>query len=349
MQIGMIIRRYRLANNLTQEKMARCLGVTAPAVNKWEKGKSMPDITLLSPIARLLGITLDTLLSHTLSRSEEDANRLALEAQEKLKKESFESVFAWAKELLQIYPNSSNLTLCLTNILHGHLQMQEADNIKEYMPYFIECYQQVLESEEEEIKSTAADALYYHYMNCGQFDIAEKYLDYFPEEDPERKRKLAGIYRETGRKDKALQMYEELLYSGYQNIQSTINDIYYVAVHENDLQKARQMAEKLELLAKLFEMGEYHEISPYLELAILEQDADSLFDIMNRLRDNVESIFDFTKSSLYSHMTLKQPDTKKKDYQNYFDEMRQALSNSLKEDQCAFVRKDARFDALFGK
>ena len=63
MQIGQVIRKYRKSKDMTQEEMANRLGVTAPAVNKWENGNSMPDITLLSPIARLLGISLDTLLT----------------------------------------------------------------------------------------------------------------------------------------------------------------------------------------------------------------------------------------------------------------------------------------------
>ena len=49
---------------LTQEEVAGYLGVTAPAVNKWENGNSFPDISLLAPIARLLGISTDTLLSY---------------------------------------------------------------------------------------------------------------------------------------------------------------------------------------------------------------------------------------------------------------------------------------------
>lgn len=44
--------------------MAHRLGVTTPAVNKWENENSYPDISLLTPIARLLGISLDTLLSY---------------------------------------------------------------------------------------------------------------------------------------------------------------------------------------------------------------------------------------------------------------------------------------------
>lgn len=54
MTLGTVIRKYRKIKNLTQEEMAVRLGVTAPAVNKWENENSYPDIMLLTPIARLL-------------------------------------------------------------------------------------------------------------------------------------------------------------------------------------------------------------------------------------------------------------------------------------------------------
>ena len=63
MKINEIIRKQRLTKGLTQEQVANYLGVSAPAVNKWEKGTSYPDITLLPPLARLLGTDLNTLLS----------------------------------------------------------------------------------------------------------------------------------------------------------------------------------------------------------------------------------------------------------------------------------------------
>lgn len=40
MKIEETIRERRLAKHLTQEQLANYLGVTAPAVNKWEKGVS---------------------------------------------------------------------------------------------------------------------------------------------------------------------------------------------------------------------------------------------------------------------------------------------------------------------
>ena len=36
-------KKYRKELGYTQEEMANRLGVTTPAVNKWEKGKYLPD------------------------------------------------------------------------------------------------------------------------------------------------------------------------------------------------------------------------------------------------------------------------------------------------------------------
>ena len=52
MQIGTVIRKYRKEKNMTQEEMASYLGVTAPAVNKWENGNACPDIMLLALIKK---------------------------------------------------------------------------------------------------------------------------------------------------------------------------------------------------------------------------------------------------------------------------------------------------------
>lgn len=40
MKINEIIKEKRIAQGLTQEQVAEALGVSTPAVNKWEKGVS---------------------------------------------------------------------------------------------------------------------------------------------------------------------------------------------------------------------------------------------------------------------------------------------------------------------
>ena len=74
MNIGRIIRKYRKEMGITQEEMAARLGVTTPAVNKWENGNTLPDIGLVAPIARLLGISTDELLSFKEDLTDEEVN-----------------------------------------------------------------------------------------------------------------------------------------------------------------------------------------------------------------------------------------------------------------------------------
>ena len=57
--LGAKIAALRKIRNMTQEQLAAQLGISAPAVSKWETGSSYPDITLLAPLARALGTNLD--------------------------------------------------------------------------------------------------------------------------------------------------------------------------------------------------------------------------------------------------------------------------------------------------
>ena len=61
--LGANIAALRKARGLTQEQLAAQLGVSAPAVSKWETCSSCPDITLLCPLARALGASVDQLLA----------------------------------------------------------------------------------------------------------------------------------------------------------------------------------------------------------------------------------------------------------------------------------------------
>ena len=60
---GSVIRRLRESRKLTQEELAERLHVTGKAVSKWETGQGFPDISLLEPLAKELGISVIELLS----------------------------------------------------------------------------------------------------------------------------------------------------------------------------------------------------------------------------------------------------------------------------------------------
>lgn len=94
MRIGEIIRKYRKEQEMTQEQLAKLLGVTASAVNKWERGSACPDISLLAPVARALSISLDTLLAYHERLSEEEVNEILKELKVRMEKEPYQEVLA---------------------------------------------------------------------------------------------------------------------------------------------------------------------------------------------------------------------------------------------------------------
>lgn len=156
MTIGKVIRKYRKLANLTQEEMAVRLGVTAPAVNKWEKENSCPDITLLAPIARLLNISLDTLLSFQEDLTEQEIIDLVEQAAQIMKEKSYEEVFRWMKQVLEQYPNCEPLSLNFAAILDAQGIFQGVSEQEKYEKFICGWYERALDSKDENIRTKAA-------------------------------------------------------------------------------------------------------------------------------------------------------------------------------------------------
>lgn len=60
--IGQNIATYRKEKRITQETLAEICSVSPQAVSKWENDVSYPDITLLKPLSRAFGVSVDELL-----------------------------------------------------------------------------------------------------------------------------------------------------------------------------------------------------------------------------------------------------------------------------------------------
>ena len=122
MTIGDVIKKYRKNKGMTQEEMAVRLGVTAPAVNKWERGNTLPDVALLAPIARLLGITTDELLSFKDDLTDEEISQYLLKIQKDLESKDFHDIFLSVKEKVEEYPNCEKLiwqaAVILLSLIH---------------------------------------------------------------------------------------------------------------------------------------------------------------------------------------------------------------------------------------
>ena len=60
---GATIRQLRESRHLTQAELAEKIGVSSKTVSKWETAKGLPDITLLQPLAQMLGISVIELMN----------------------------------------------------------------------------------------------------------------------------------------------------------------------------------------------------------------------------------------------------------------------------------------------
>ena len=61
-RFGAFLSELRREKGFTQQELADRLFVSNKAVSKWERGQSLPDIDLLTPLADLLGVTVAELL-----------------------------------------------------------------------------------------------------------------------------------------------------------------------------------------------------------------------------------------------------------------------------------------------
>lgn len=305
MAIGDVIKKYRKNKGMTQEEMATCLGITTPAVNKWERGNTLPDITLLAPIARLLGITTDELLSFKDELTDEEINQYVSNVQKDLGNKSFHEVFNSVKEKIEEYPNCEGLIWQAAVILDANRIVTELPDKENYDNTIFGWFERCLLSKNEQIRNQAADSLFHAYFRKEDYEKANQYLDYFSVENPERKRKKALVNSKTGKRAEAYRACEELIFAGYQHIQMILNDLRILYMEDGNHEMAKKLVEVSSSAASTFEMGKYNEVCFGLEVAAWEKDAAWTAQLMQDILDGIETIGDFAKSRLYQHMELK--------------------------------------------
>ena len=75
--IGNNIKTYRKNKGITQEELSELLKITPQAISKWESGTSFPDISMLIPLAKVLGVSTDMILGYdVMSENDEETERI---------------------------------------------------------------------------------------------------------------------------------------------------------------------------------------------------------------------------------------------------------------------------------
>lgn len=187
--IGENIKRLRAQKGVTQEALAEYMHVSTAAVSKWERNESMPDITMVIPLASYFGVSSDFLLGIEIDRREEEVGAI-LEEYKKLSASGEKSKrYNLVKDSVIKYPGEFRILILYAEELLaspyngtcGHTDMTQ-DKIHEINSNVIEICDRILrECAIDDVRFRALNLTSQAYMEENDLTNSEKYARMLPD------------------------------------------------------------------------------------------------------------------------------------------------------------------------
>jgi len=233
-QMGNKIIQLREAKGLTQKQLAEQLGISAPAVSKWETNTSYPDITLLTPLARALGTNLDTLLSYEEDLTQEQMTAFAQEIILLKTQKGIQAAEEKLQEILHRYPNSIGFKFQAVGLFtylsmpegQGNMSSSECAETEQterdktdkswvnhkYDSQKEKLLREVYESKDPTYLQSAVAALAAMALGEEDFDAAEQWLNELPKQPEDATSLWVLLYEQRGEKEEAEKLLQNRLY-----------------------------------------------------------------------------------------------------------------------------------------
>lgn len=229
-KLGAKIRSLRKSQNISQEVLANYLGVTFQAVSKWEKGETMPDVTMIPAIACFFEVSTDELFDFNRLETEQKVQQACWDIADWRNDRPEEAEKAY-RNLLRQYPGNE---IILANLLYVLQNLEKHDELIEL------CKTVIAGAKDEGNRYDAARILAETYKATGEYALCKQAIDLIPEfffthraekalllegEDMFRpawqekeesldtflwmSARLADYYEERGEKDKAMHQLQQ--------------------------------------------------------------------------------------------------------------------------------------------
>lgn len=341
MKINEIIRSYRKRENLTQEQIASYLNVSAPAVNKWERGMSYPDITLLAPLARILKIDVNTLLEFNEELTDTEIKKFTKDIGEIATREGLEKAFEKGSDLIKEYPNCDELTFWISTVLRIYLLQYKGDLKDKYERKIINWLEIVASSAKEKIASMANLDLSAIYREKEDYQESQKMLDRIQEVNVDKTIQQALLFENSGKIDCAYNIWEKKIWENSQEIFTVLSFVIELLYKERKYSEAEEYIERAKKVAEVFDFGVYHKYSLDLSLAIEKSDKEKVIEMVVKMVNEASSMDDSMKSTLYKHMNFNITHPISKD--RYEEMVKEAFK---KNEKLNFVKNDPRIKSL---
>lgn len=283
MKINQIIREKRKELSLTQEQIADFLGVSTAAVNKWEKGSTYPDITLLPALARLLKIDLNTLMSFNDDLTDIEIENFVNEVDKTVQEKDYDTAFQKAIDKIHEYPTCEKLIYSVILYLEVALTLYNVSEIEQYREMYETFYKRLATSEIPEIRDTATSMLISYARNRGDFSKAEELINSLPPSTIDKEEQLAILYQRQERYQDAEKIWEHRVIKGVTEIQTALANMLEIALQEKQENDANFFADMYEAVTRQFCFPEWICNNAHLQLALVKKDKDRILSILQKM------------------------------------------------------------------
>lgn len=283
MKINQIIREKRKELSLTQEQIAEFLGVSTPAVNKWEKGSTYPDITLLPALARLLKIDLNTLLSFNEDLTDAEIENFVNELDRAVQEQDYQTAFQMAIDKIHEYPTCDELVYSAILYLDGARWLYSVPDPEQYEETFETLYKRLSVNEISEIRDMAINMLISYARNRGEYLKAEELINTLPFSTIDKEEQLAILYQQQKKYKDAEKLWEHRILNGVAEIQTALINMLEIALHENRNTDADFFADMYKTITCQFSFPEWQQYNAHLQLAIERKDKDKSLSILSKM------------------------------------------------------------------
>lgn len=338
------IRRLRRQRGLTQEEVARALGVTAPTVSKWERGTTLPDLGLLAPLARLLGTDANGLLAFQQEMDRQALADFAARLVQTAAADGVPAALALARTQRQQFPRSGALALTLALNLEGLLAMQAQEPAAADQAWLEELYHQEADSQDEAVAAQARAMLFGKAMASQEYDQAQQLLDRLPDRPLYHKEQMAAQLA-LARQDNAQagRLLESQLLEQVSAVQTTLLTLMELAAREGRQADLAHLAQRAQAVGEDFQLSAYTVWVVRMEQACLTKDRAQGLAALEGLLAALEEPWPQGSSPFRRYLARESLD---------LHTMRGGILRELADPENQvydFLRDDPRFQALVGK
>ena len=273
LKIGKRIQDLRKQKGLTQEQVAAALNISAAAVSKWETDTTYPDITILNPLARLLGVSADVLLDFQEQMTEEECMKRMEKADTLFSTRNWEEGQQYCEELLKEFPTDLFLKfrVASTYMQYAGASLQE-EILKQQMERSITLFEESTASENAEISETAWYILSGLYCMNEEYEKGLEAVEKLPQPDFDARSMKSSILYQMGKLEESEKLTQRCLYEEIRNAGLSLVSLAKIAGEESEYEKAFRFLDAAQELETLFEesrLGGVNVMVSQMKLGIL--------------------------------------------------------------------------------